>query len=93
MSDWKITEEHKEKMSKFMADFWEMIKASYEMPPEDDTDTTQVDHYWTTLSKWVDALSRKYDGDPVINCMILGYMQGQSDKSVGRIQEIESDTT
>lgn len=93
MADWKITEEHKQKMSEFMADLWSLVKASYEMPPENDKDTTELDHYWTTLCKWADALSTKYGGDPVINGMILGYMEGQSDKSVGIVQNIKTDTT
>jgi len=95
MADWGITEEHKKKMSAFMADFWSLIKASYEMPPDDDDSTIQTNHYWKTLTDWVDALSRKYGGDLVINGILLGYMQGQNDKSVNSVikRKIKTDTT
>lgn len=85
---WMITDEHKKQMSDFMSDFWKMIKASYEMPPS--TDKRENDHYWYTIVKWADALSKKYNGDPVINGIILGYLDGQSNKDVGFDVSIES---
>ena len=85
---WEITEEHKQQMSEFMTDFWKVIKASYEMPQKDDK--SAVDHYWATLVKWADALSKKYNGDPVINGIILGYLDGQSNKHTGFQIEIET---
>ena len=85
---WDITEEHKETMSAFMSDFWKVIKASYEIPPEEPKPDN--DHYWVTLIKWSDALSKKYDGDPVINGIILGYLDGMSAKSKGFELTIET---
>lgn len=78
---WEIKEEHKKTMSGFMTDFWSLIKASYEMPP--DSDKAASDHYWSTLVKWADALSKKYNGDTVITSIVLGYLDGQSKKSNG----------
>lgn len=85
---WEITEEHKETMSAFMSDFWKVIKASYEMPPEEPK--SDNDHYWVTLIKWSDALSKKYKSDPVINGIILGYLDGMSAKSKGFELTIET---
>ena len=79
--NWKITEEHKKTMSAFMTDFWDLIKASYEMPPEDDQ--AEGDHYWSTLVKWADAMGTKYNADRVIMGIILGYLDGQSNRSNG----------
>ena len=78
---WEITEEHKQQMSGFMTDFWSLIKASYEMPSDEDKEAS--DHYWVTIAKWADALSKKYNGDTVMSCIILGYLDGQSKKSNG----------
>lgn len=85
MDEWKIKGEHLKIMSAFMTDFWLMIKASYEMPEDDD----KVDHYWSTLVKWADALGKKYDGDPVISGMIVGYLDGQSIKSNNQKIKVE----
>ena len=85
MGKWDIKEEHQIVMSAFMSDFWSMIKASYEMP-EDDSD---VDHYWSTLVKWADALGKKYGCDPVISGMIIGYLDGQSIKSNNQKVKVE----
>ena len=85
---WEINEEHKKTMSAFMSDFWNMIKASYEMPAE--SDQTGTDHYWATLVKWADALMKKYDADPVINSMVLGYLDGQSNRSNGFEYSLDS---
>ena len=75
---WTISEEHKETMSAFMSDFWKLIKASYEFP----SDISPLhDHYWNTLVKWSDALVRKYDSDPTIARIVIGYIDGQSDRS------------
>lgn len=84
---WEITEEHKQTVSLFMGDFWKLVKASYEMPLDDDKPAS--DHYWSTLVKWADALSKKYDGDPVMTGIILGYLDGQSNKSNGIHVEIK----
>ena len=84
---WEITEEHKKQMSLFMTDFWSLVKASYEMPDEPKEES---DHYWSTLVRWADALSRKYNGDPVINGIILGYLDGQSNKATGFEVSIET---
>ena len=84
---WEINEEHKKQMSGFMTDFWKMVKASYEMPSDSQEEAS--DHYWFTLTRWADALSKKYDGDPVINGIILGYLDGQSNKSNGIHVEID----
>ena len=78
---WTITDEHKQTLSSFMTDFWRLIKASYEIPA--DTDPAH-DHYWTTLVKWCGALMEKYNGDPVINRVVAGYLDGQSDKACDR---------
>ena len=78
---WEISEENKQMMSGFMTDFWKFIKASYEMPP--DEPKAENDHYWSTIVKWADALSKKYKGDPVINGIILGYIDGQNLRSKG----------
>lgn len=78
---WTITEEHKQVQSKFMTDFWQLIKASYEIPADTAPDH---DHYWSTLVKWCDALMKKYKGDPVINRIVAGYLDGQSDKACSR---------
>lgn len=88
---WEISEDHKKIMSAFMTDFWKLIKASYEMP--EDTDKEASDHYWATVVKWVDALSKKYNGDVTINCMLLGYLDGQSNKSNGFEVSITSNAT
>ena len=85
---WEITEEHKKQMSLFMTDFWSLVKASYEMPPDEPKEGS--DHYWSTLVRWADALSRKYNGDPVINGIILGYLDGQSNKATGFEVSIET---
>ena len=87
---WEITDEHKQKMSAFMTDFWKLVKASYEMPPDGEKEGS--DHYWSTLVRWADALSKKYDGDVVIACIILGYLDGLSKKSNGFEVEINSTT-
>lgn len=88
MDEWKIKEEHKAVMSAFMADFWKLIKASYEMPPEEDR--AAGDHYWATLVKWADALGTKYKSDRVIMGIILGYLDGQSNRANGFDVEIDS---
>ena len=80
-AEWKISEEHKQTMSSFMTDYWQLIKASYEIPA--DTDPSH-DHYWKTLVYWCDALMKKYNGDPVINRIVAGYLDGQSDKACCR---------
>jgi len=85
---WQITDEHKATMSAFMSDFWSLIKASYEMP-ENNTDVE--DHYWTTLVKWADALGTKYNADKVIMGIILGYLDGQSNKANGLDVTLEKD--
>jgi hypothetical protein len=77
---WIISEEHKQTMSEFMADFWKLIKASYEIPG----DEAEEDHYWVTLIRWSDALMKKYKADPVIIRMIMGYIDGQSDRVTGK---------
>ena len=87
MGDWTIKEDHKQTMSAFMADFWAMVKESYEMP--DGSDKAMEDHYWSTLVKWADALGKKYDCDPVISGMIVGYLDGQSVKSNGQRIKVE----
>lgn len=87
---WNITEEHKKTMSEFMKDFWSMIKASYEAP--DGKDDSEDEHYWSTLVKWADALGKKYDCDPVISAMIIGYIDGQSNRQNGISVTLESDT-
>lgn len=84
MGKWDIKEGHQKVMSSFMSDFWSMIKASYEMPEDED-----VDHYWSTLVKWADALGKKYDCDPVISGMIIGYLDGQSIKSNNQKVKVE----
>lgn len=84
MGKWDIKEDHQKVMSSFMSDFWSMIKASYEMPEDED-----VDHYWSTLVKWADALGKKYDCDPVISGMIIGYLDGQSIKSNNQKVKVE----
>ena len=87
---WEITEEHKQTMSDFMTDFWKLVKATYEMPAE--SNKSVEDHYWSTLTRFADALSKKYDGDPVINGIILGYLDGQSSKATGINLTIETDS-
>ena len=78
---WTISDEHKETMSAFMADFWKLIKASYEFP----SDISPVhDHYWNTMVKWCDALIRKYDCDPTITRMVMGYLDGRSKTAVSQ---------
>ena len=84
MIKWDIKEDHQKVMSSFMSDFWSMIKASYEMPEDED-----VDHYWSTLVKWADALGKKYGCDPVISGMIIGYLDGQSIKSNNQKVKVE----
>lgn len=84
MGKWDIKEDHQKVMSSFMSDFWSMIKASYEMPEDED-----VDHYWSTLVKWADALGKKYGCDPVISGMIIGYLDGQSIKSNNQKVKVE----
>jgi hypothetical protein len=75
---WTISDEHKEIMSAFMTDFWKLIKASYEFP----SDISPVhNHYWNTMVKWCDALIRKYDCNSTITRMVMGYLDGQSDRS------------
>ena len=78
MEQWKITEDNKKVMSAFMADFWNMVKASYEIPEDDN------DHYWSTLVKWADALGNKYHADKTVMGIVLGYLDGQSNKATGR---------
>lgn len=78
---WTIKDTHKQTMSSFMTDFWQMIKASYEIPADTDSGS---DHYWSTLVKWCDALMKKYNSDPVINRIVAGYLDGQSDKACAR---------
>lgn len=75
--DWKITEEHKETMSAFMGDFWQIVKASYEFP---DPESADNDHYWKSLIHWSDVLMKKYGNgaDPIINRVVMGYLDGQS---------------
>ena len=85
---WEITEEHKQQMSGFMTDFWKMVKASYEAPSEENKE--DHDHYWVTIVKWADALSKKYHGNQMINGIILGYLDGQSNKANGFHVEIDS---
>lgn len=87
MGEWEINEDHKKVMSAFMSDFWTMVKKSYEMPEGDDKE--QEDHYWSTLIKWADALGKKYDCDPVISGIIVGYLDGQSVKSNGQRIKVE----
>ncbi len=77
---WKITDEHKETVSKFMTDFWSLVKASYEAP--DDEDKQASDHYWSTMMNWADALSKKYN-DVILNGIIIGYLDGQGCKANG----------
>ena len=89
--EWEITEEHKKTMSAFMTDFWSMIKASYEIPEE--SDQAAGDHYWSTLVKWADALGTKYNADRVIMGIILGYLDGQSNRSNGFDVTIDTDNT
>ena len=84
---WIISEEHKKMMSSFMSDMWKVIKASYEFPADDDPGH---DHYWSTLIKWADALGKKYDCDPVIRRMIIGYIDGQSIRATGRSEDEDS---
>lgn len=84
---WIISEEHKKMMSSFMSDMWKVIKASYEFPADDDPGH---DHYWSTLIKWSDALGKKYDCDPVIRRMIIGYIDGQSIRATGRSEDEDS---
>ena len=85
MDEWKIKEDHKTIMSAFMADFWKLVKASYEMPEDDEG----INHYWATMIKWADALGKKYDSDPVICGMILGYLDGLSVKSNNQKIEVK----
>ena len=85
---WEISEEHKKQMSSFMTDFWNLVKATYEMPSDEKKEAS--DHYWHTLVKWSNILSKKYAGDPVINGIIIGYLDGQSNKSNGVQVEIEA---
>lgn len=84
---WTISEEHKRQMSAFLSDFWSLIKASYEFPDDEDPGH---DHYWSTLIKWADALGKKYDCDPVIRRMIIGYIDGQSIRATGRSEDEDS---
>lgn len=75
MSDWAITEKHKNEMHKFVLDLWQLMKNYYELPAED-----QEDEYWEHLIKSSDALMRKYnDGyNSVVNKMVMGFLDGQS---------------
>lgn len=75
---WTITDEHKQILSSFMADFWKLIKASYEFP--NDMDPAH-DHYWTTLIKWCDALMKKYNNDPTVCRIVMAYIDSQSDRA------------
>lgn len=71
-----------------MSDFWAMIKASYEAPPQEDEKAD--DHYWTTLVKWSDALGKKYGCDPILCGIIMGYLDGQNHKANGIEVTIET---
>ena len=64
-----------------MTDFWKLIKASYEIPADTESGS---DHYWATLVKWCDALMKKYNSDPVINRIVAGYLDGQSDRACNK---------
>lgn len=71
---WGITEEHKAHLSAFFADFWNLIKASYEVPEVEDPDS---DLYWQSLIMHCDVLMKKHD-DPLVNRLVMGYLDTQS---------------
>lgn len=84
---WKISDIHKQTMSSFMTDFWDLIKASYEFPDDEDP---EHDHYWSTLVKWCDALMTKYRSNKTINGIVCGFINGQSYRATGRKIEDEA---
>ena len=71
---WSITEEHKAHLSAFFADFWNLIKASYEVPEVEDPDS---DLYWQSLIEHCDVLMKKHD-DPLVNRLVMGFLDAQS---------------
>lgn len=73
---WTITEEHRQEMAAFFADFWQMIKASYEIPQEPQANA----EYWRTLITWSDELMKKYSCNPVISRLVISYIDAQTEK-------------
>lgn len=69
-----ITEEHKAHLSAFFTDFWNLVKASYEVPEVEDPGS---DLYWQSLIKHCDALMKKHD-DPLVNRLVMGFLDAQS---------------
>lgn len=67
---YQMSEAHKKNCSMFMADFWSLIKMTYERE-----DTKQ---YWKELVLLADSLGKKYAGNPFALSMIMAYVDYHS---------------
>ena len=57
----------------FWIDFGNFVMASMQ---QDDTD-----HYWETLIRWADVLSKRYPKNDVVAYLIIDYLDGQDKRS------------
>ena len=82
---WTITEEHRQEMAAFFADFWQMIKASYEIPQEPKANSL----YWRTLVQWCDELMNKHGSDPTANRLVVAYLDAQADRDTAQREQLQ----
>lgn len=66
-----------------LADIWKLCMKYNKIPGRQDDEEFES-RYWDNLIMESDRLMKKYKGDPVLTKMIMGFIEGVSEKSKRR---------